>query len=82
MARLGEGGRVRMQNVRRYIIFDVRQIRFNLILRGRHAILNMHNLRGPSPILLLHNFRVVLPSTLLPVRYYKRSFVCICVPYN
>lgn len=77
--RSGEGGRVRMQNVRRYIIFDVRQIRFNLILRGRHAMLNMHNLRGPSPILLLHNFRVVLPATLLPVPCYKRWFVCVCV---
>lgn len=38
------GAAVRTQNVRRYIIFDVRQIRFNLILYRRHAMLNMHNL--------------------------------------
>lgn len=38
---------LRMQNTRRYIIFDVHQIHFNLIRGegdGRHAILNMHNL--------------------------------------
>lgn len=46
------GVAVRMQNVRRYIIFDTQQIRFNLILRGRHTTLNMHNLWGSLRILL------------------------------
>lgn len=43
---MASGVVVRMQNVRRYIIFDTQQIRFNLILDGRHTALNMHNLWG------------------------------------
>lgn len=44
---MAQGVVLRMQSTRRYIIFDVHQIHFNLIpVEGveRHAILNMHNL--------------------------------------